>query len=360
MASTQDTMSSKDHFVSSPDWSSFAIKNNIPLPSNSTPGALDKIKPIQLDYKANRVRQLAEHAQWRADHPLSSVGYASHEVSVTARDGHALSIKISYPHAARLANAPKKPLPVLFVTFGGGWIQGTHTTEECWLLWPLYPSFDVVIVSVNYRVGPENEAPIWVEDSWDVLQKLFSGTESAFRLEGLEMDLGRVILAGSSAGAGISAALSQRCRDEKLPLFGVVLNVPVLCDYRHFEKAEAEAGVSVRSYESGTEAILPSGAMMWIWNTLYPSPENSRNPTASPLLGSVEGLPRHLIFAAGQDALYDEAIAYATKLRNTRVKVHVEIYEGVPHIFAEFWELEATKRFWGDIRKNLEQWFGEA
>ena len=259
-------------------------------------------------------------------------------------------------------------LPVLFVTMGGGWIQGTHTTEECWLLWPLYEVFDLVVVSVEYRVGPENEGPVWVDDSYDVLRGLLSSTKEGGGDElfmgftqfeeqnGIRMDRERVVLAGSSAGAGISAALSQRCRRDELNVSGVVLNVPVLCDWRHFERVERELGVTIRSYEFASEVVLPSGAMKWIWETLYPDPEKSLSTDASPLLGDLRDLPKHMVFVAGQDALYDEGVAYAKKLQDAGVDTVLEIYEGVPHVFGEFWELETTKRWWSDIRRHLGQW----
>ena len=34
----------------------------------------------------------------------------------------------------------------------------------------------------------------------------------------------------------------------------------------------------------------------------------------------------------------------------------MEAYKGVPHGFAEIWELPATKRFWADIRDGITGW----
>lgn len=354
-------------FASNLDWQHFAAAKDITLPSDKPATPIHHIASISLDYVAARARQQREHAQWRSEHPLSQFNYVSSSIAISARDGHLLDVKISHPDPVRLGKhqgaAKDRKLPVVFVTMGGGWIQGTHTTEQCWLLWPLYEVFDLVIVSVAYRLGPENESPIWVEDSCDVLQEVLSGKNKDFtdfeKESGVHMDLDRLILAGSSAGAGISAALSQRCRDEKIDIFGVILNVPVLCDWRHFERAEKETGSNLRSYEPATEAMLPSGAMKWIWETLYPDPKHSLSPDASPLLGDVRGLPKHMVFVAGQDALCDEGLAYANKLKDAGVSTYVELYEGVPHIFGELWELETTRKWWTDVRRCLGQWLDE-
>ena len=350
-------MEKANYFTSDPDWAAFAEKNNIPLPPPDAPHVpIDAIDPVPVDLPPKRARQLEEHAQWRAEHPLSAFNYTFRETAIKARDSYNIPIKISYPTPERPSKNPLKPLPVLFVTYGGGWINGTHTTEECWLLWPLYPAFDFAIVSVDYRVGPENAAPVWMHDAWDALQALLSGSNPAFTNLPVALDLQRIIVAGSSAGGGISAHLAQRCRDEGVPLLGAILNVPVLCDYRHLAKAEKETGVPMTSYNECSAALLSSGSMIWIWNALYPSASLSDNATASPLFGDCKGLPQHMIFVAGQDPVRDEALAYAKKLKDAGVRVDLEVYNGQCHVFGEFWELDSTKKFWEDIKRSLREW----
>jgi hypothetical protein len=43
-------------------------------------------------------------------------------------------------------------LLVLFITHERGWMQGSHISEEEWLVWPLYEHFDIV----EYRLFPEH------------------------------------------------------------------------------------------------------------------------------------------------------------------------------------------------------------
>jgi acetyl esterase/lipase len=96
--------------------------------------------------------------------------------------------------------------------------------------------------------------------------------------------------------------------------------------------------------------------MRAIWDLLIPSATAGSDPFVSPLLGDVTGLPRHSIFVAGQDPLRDEGLAYARKLTNNGVPVQLYVYQGVPHTFAELWELEATQRFWRDLRSAVADW----
>jgi acetyl esterase len=324
------------YFVSDPDWASFAEKNGYALKS-------EPYEIPNIDLPSDRAAQNVSEATWVEAHPLKSVGYHSTESTVRARDGFEIPIKISRPVASRVTG--DKKLPLLFVTHGGGWVQGTHITEEAWLLWPIYSDFDFVIVSVEYRLAPESASPTYIDDSWDVLTHVLA------RSDELHFDSDRVILTGSSAGGGVAAALSQIARAETIKIHAVLLNVPVLCDYRHFPKSE----YPYTSYEQCGGAFLSSGEMRAIWDIVVPSPSAGSDPKISPFLGNVDGLPPHIIYVAGQDPLRDEAIAYAEKLDKAGVKMSTVVYQGVPHNFGEFWTLEATQRWWIDLRKHVRE-----
>ncbi|KAH7410916.1 Alpha/beta hydrolase fold-3 [Cadophora sp. MPI-SDFR-AT-0126] len=233
-------------------------------------------------------------------------------------------------------------------------MQGTHLSEEAWLLWHLYEHFELVVVSVEYRLAPGHKFPVWIEDSWDVLETLFSSKNPVLSGLDIELDLTRVFLAGSSSGAGISAVLSQLCRDKGISISGVILNVPVVCDYRHFPAKYAAKG-HISSYRQAVETYS-SGAMVMVWNTTQPSESSGTDPIASPLLGDLTNLPRHVVFVAGQDALHDEGIAYAAKLKEAGVPVKIEVFKGVPHHFAQIPELTVTTRFQKSFRETLEEW----
>ncbi|XMA17704.1 hypothetical protein WAI453_010495 [Rhynchosporium graminicola] len=96
--------------------------------------------------------------------------------------------------------------------------------------------------------------------------------------------------------------------------------------------------------------------MVTVWNTTHPSPNTGSSPKASPLLGDLQGLPRHLVCVAGQDALRDEGIAYAEKLREAGVEVDLQVFGGVPHHFGTIEELDATRRFRGFLKNTVERW----
>ena len=128
----------------------------------------------------------------------------------------------------------------------------------------------------------------------------------------------KVILAGSSAGAGLAAGLSQACRDKNIPIWGVILHVPMVCDYRHLPEAECPNPTSY--VRCSTDVFLNSGEMKAIWDNAIPTADsNAPSTLASPLLGNLAGLPQHLVFVTGQDPLRDEGMVYAGNLAENKV-----------------------------------------
>jgi acetyl esterase len=316
------------YFETDPDWQEFAAKHGYAL--------RDEPQEVpQLNISGDRAAQNISEGEWETSHPLRDVGYTSRSTRVSVRDGEQVWIKIC--RSTRVGKDEK--LPLLFVTHGGGWVQGTHITEEAWLLWPLMQRFDFVIVSVDYRLAPEHKYPTFIHDSWDALSQVLQQANE------LGFDDKKVILAGSSAGGNIAASLAQQGRAAGIAIRGVVLNVPITCDPRHFPTNDYE----FTSYDQCSGALLSGGEMKRIWELVVPKSEG-KAPLVSPLLGDLKGLPPHAVFVAGQDPLRDEGLAYAEKLKSSGVRTIQHIYPGVPHTFGEFWDLSMTQRFWGDLR----------
>ncbi|OQV06076.1 hypothetical protein CLAIMM_10708 isoform 2 [Cladophialophora immunda] len=353
-----------DFFATDPDWAAYAVKHGFPLPPDEP---LDKHSLPRFDahswnFKAIREANAETEAVWARDHPLSSVGYETLLTNIRVRDGTLCSVKVSWPanprHDKRFRGASAAnsfPLPVLFVTHGGGWIRGTHQTEEAWLLWPLYNRFDVIVVSVEYRLAPEHRFPTWIEDSWDVLQRLVQDTRHFLPADcPAQIDPKTLYLAGSSSGGGISAVLSHRCRNHGIPVSGVILNVPVLCDYRDMSAIVPHMKKRETSYEQCIGTFSDSRGLMAVWDMIRPSPGPQPDPLASPLGDDLSGLPPHIICVAGQDPLRDEGLQYARKLQQQGSLVRLQVYPGVPHNFAQFWELKTCQRFWDDLQREME------
>ena len=316
-------------FTSDPDWQSYYEKNPDYAPKTEP----SLVGPV--DISADRKAQVKEEARWSKEHPLESFGYSATTSTVSARDAYEVPVKIYHPiHATT-----RSSLPLLFVTHGGGWVQGTFVTEEAWLLYPIFKEFQFTVVSVEYRLAPEHPHPTYINDIRDVF------TNIRGRSDEIGFDPERIFLAGSSAGGCSALALAQELEAAGRPAQGVIANVPVTCHPDHFPTDKYEYA----SYDQCFGTLLSSREMRLVWKMVVPSPGDGSRSEVSPLLGHVKGLPPHLITIAGQDPLRDEAFAYVEKLKEAGVTVMAHVYPGVPHTFAEIEELLATKKFHLDL-----------
>lgn len=197
------------------------------------------------------------------------------------------------------------PHPIVAYFHGGGWVLGSHASDDAFCR-DLCKRADAVVISLDYRHAPEDRFPAAPDDAWAGLQWVAANAEA------LGGDPSRLIVAGWSAGANLAAVVSQRARDENGPaIAGQMLVTPVVdCDF------------SRPSYEENGEGyMLTKGLMEWFWDH-YAAPEERMHPAASPLrAATLAGLPPAAIFTSEFDPLRDEGAAYAEALAAAGVPV---------------------------------------
>ncbi|CAF9913683.1 MAG: hypothetical protein ALECFALPRED_008940 [Alectoria fallacina] len=146
--------------------------------------------------------------EWTANPPVTKFGYTAHRETIRTRDDYFTDIKIYLPSTLV---TPTANLRLLFVIYGGGWTIGNHHAEEMLLLRPSMQNFDFCIISVNYRLAPEPFFPSPLDDYCDALNWAVDLAER------FSFDAECVLLAGSSSGANLAAALSHMARDTGSP-----------------------------------------------------------------------------------------------------------------------------------------------
>jgi cation diffusion facilitator CzcD-associated flavoprotein CzcO/acetyl esterase/lipase len=197
------------------------------------------------------------------------------------------------------------PHPIVAYFHGGGWVLGSHESDDAFCR-DLCRRADAVVISLDYRHAPEARFPAAPEDAWAALKWVAANAAA------LGGDPSRLIVAGWSAGANLAAGVCQRARDENGPaIAGQLLVTPVVdCDF------------SRPSYmENGEGYVLTRGLMEWFWNH-YAEPGERSQPAASPLrAGTLANLPPAAIFTSEFDPLRDEGAAYAEALADAGVPV---------------------------------------
>lgn len=100
--------------------------------------------------------------------------------------------------------------PIMIFYHGGGYVFGTTDSYDSFLF-DFVKKLNMVIISVDYRMGPEHPYPIPTADCYAVTKYvIYSGKEFG-------ADLSRLVLAGDSAGGNAVAVITQRLLQEKLP-----------------------------------------------------------------------------------------------------------------------------------------------
>lgn len=213
---------------------------------------------------------------------------------------------------------------VLLFFHGGGWVTGdieSHTPACA----ALADATGRVVLSVDYRLAPENPFPAGFDDCLRVAEVLLGEPG----LVGMD-DPSDITLIGDSAGGNLAAAVSQRLRALGHPMPGrQVLLYPATW----FDHDPATSPFeSVRLYGTGLRltALEVSDYM-----ALYqPRPEARRNPLVAPLLATdLSGQPATLVVTAELDLLRDEGEAYGHALAAAGNEVRVERIDGALHGF---------------------------
>jgi acetyl esterase len=209
------------------------------------------------------------------------------------------------------------PLPILVFFHGGGWVIGTLDGYDhvCRALARAIPA---IVISVDYRLAPENRFPAAANDCYAAL---CWAAENAASIDG---DPARVAVGGDSAGGNLSAVVSLMARDHRHPLVAHQLLVYPVTDLR---------GSTESMRTNGEGYFLTQKTMLWFADH-YTTPEQRLLPYASPLLApDLHGLPSATVITAEFDPLRDEGEAYAARLRESGVLVEQTRYDGMIHGF---------------------------
>ena len=186
------------------------------------------------------------------------------------------------------------------------WIAGNLDTHDN-VCRKLSLNTKAIVISVDYRLAPENPFPAGLNDVYNILEWTYKNAES------INGDEKHIAIAGDSAGGNLSAAVSLMAKDKNGPhITCQVLIYPSTNIY--------ELNTESWSYFSNDFNISKEEMEKYI--SLYvPRKEDRKNPYASPLLAKdFNELPDTLVITAEIDPLRDEGEAYGNKLKDTGIQ----------------------------------------
>ena len=197
------------------------------------------------------------------------------------------------------------PHPLVAYFHGGGWVLGSQDSDDPFCR-DLCVRSEAVIVSVDYRHGPEARFPAAADDAFAAVCWIADHAED---LGGVP---GHLAVAGWSAGANLAAVVCQLARDAGGPVIdGQLLLTPVTDGGREWPSYE----------ENGEGYVLTASLMRWFWGH-YADASDRLDPKASPLrAATLAGLPPAMVVTCQFDPLRDEGNAYAAALADAGVPV---------------------------------------
>ncbi len=213
-------------------------------------------------------------------------------------------------------------LPLILFIHGGGWVVGSIETHDnvCRKLSKLSGA---IVVSVGYRLAPENRFPAGLEDVYAALEWI---NQKAGSFGG---DPTRLAVAGDSAGANLAAAVCLVTRDRGGP--------PVRFQALAYPAVDA-SNLDRESYHlNGKGYYLTRQVIEQVIPLYINKPNDIFNPYVSPLLAETpKGLPPALIITAEFDPLRSEGEAYTQRLEGAGVSCRLHRYTGMIHGFVSF------------------------
>jgi acetyl esterase len=211
-------------------------------------------------------------------------------------------------------------LPILVWFHGGGWVLGSVDASDP-VCRRLAAQSGAIVVSVEYRMAPEDVAPASLEDC-------VAATEwAAVNAAALGGDASRLAVSGASAGGNLAAAVALHARDNGGPLIAYQLLVYPVTDSR----------MDTASYDQNGENFgLSRQAMEWFWDQYVPAggAVPREDPRVSPSHAEdLSKLPRAHVITAEFDPLRDEGERYAKRLEQAGIPVRLDRVDGHLHGF---------------------------
>ncbi|XP_057522244.1 probable carboxylesterase 17 [Amaranthus tricolor] len=260
------------------------------------------------------------------------------ELRVTSRDiiidrFTNLSVRVYAPQV-------QGKVPVLVYFHGGGFCVGSAS-------WSCYHNFTAnlaskvgcVVVSVNYRLAPENRLPAAYDDGYNTImwvkqQAAYGGSNTEHSWWLSRCNLSSFFLAGDSAGANIAHNVTLKIAAETgnfRPVFhkGTILIQP-------FFGGETRTASEKVSQPQGSALTL--SAADTYWRLSLPVGSNRDHPWCNPLVNGASKLkgaqlPATMVCISDMDILMDRNIEFCSVMANAGKTVKIAVYKGVGHAF---------------------------
>ncbi|MEW6211687.1 MAG: alpha/beta hydrolase [Acidobacteriota bacterium] len=205
---------------------------------------------------------------------------------------------------------------VILYLHGGGYIVGSPTSHRH-LVAELSRASLSAALSVDYRLAPEHPFPSAVEDAVSAYRWLINtGVASE-----------RIVIAGDSAGGGLTVATMVSLRDQSvaLPAGGVCIS------------PWTDLTLTAESYKAKAAADpMINRDQLAMMAAAYLGGADARTPLASPLFADLRRLPPLLVHVGSDEVLLDDSLLLAERASLAGVDTTLEVWDDMIHVWHFF------------------------
>jgi acetyl esterase/lipase len=208
------------------------------------------------------------------------------------------------------------PSRVFFHLHGGGYVLGNPAGSRSFT--SLFARLaQCKVVSVDYRLAPEEPFPAALEDSVRAYGALLAQNH----------DARSVAIGGESAGGGLAVAtlVEARRRGFAMPAALTAISpwTDMRCQSPSFDsRADVDPLLTRRSLKEMADAYLGDA--------------DPRDGRASPALSDLSGLPPLLIHSGSDEVLLDDSIALLDAAGAAHVEAQLVVWAGMIHVWHMF------------------------
>jgi monoterpene epsilon-lactone hydrolase len=184
----------------------------------------------------------------------------------------------------------------------------------------------IKVVSVYYRLAPENPFPAAVDDVVAVYRELLKTYKPQ-----------NIGIFGTSAGATLTAEVAVKLKQAPLPLPGALGLFSVHSDYsRPTDSQELFSLDGLPGRMQPRDPKKPS-------DDPYAGTTNRQDPVLSPIFADWHGMPPTLLVTSTRDLLLSDTSRLHLVLQKAGVDSQLLVYEALPHAFWYHFELSETR-----------------
>lgn len=230
------------------------------------------------------------------------------------------------------------PRALMIHMHGGGWTFGTVESSDV-MSRAFADRLHCAVLSVDYRLAPENPFPAGVEDCFAALEW---AAQNCARLVGRELPL---IVGGDSAGGNLSAVMALLARDKGPKIAAQLLINPA-----------TDTDIAAPALSAFVSPFLTKEEISWCFDQYLPRSEDRHDWRAAPIRAeNFAGLPPAFVLTCEYDLLRAEGEAYGLKLAQAGVATTIKRYPGATHSFLQLnADLSLSRQAFADINAFLD------